>query len=139
MNAFLRMGLLAAAMLTGGSLPGQEDQLRAIVDKKWQLETVRGKAVEYPDYVRPAYVIFSDSNRLQGFSGCNSFFGAYRLTGNSISIHPQGMTTAACPPGYSARPLRSVLLLADGVELREGVLYLKKGEEVLGTFTAAED
>lgn len=139
MNVFLKMSLFVTAMLTAGFLMGQEDQAEAIVGKKWQLETVRGKAVEYPKDISPAYVIFSDSNRLHGFSGCNSFSGTYRLTKDGISIRPQGMTMAACPPGYSDRPLRSVLLLADGVELRDGRLQLKKGEEVLGTFSAAED
>lgn len=139
MNVFLKMSLLVMAMLTAGSLMSQEDRPEAILGKQWQLETVRGKAVEYPEGVSPAYVIFSDSNRLHGFSGCNNFFGTYRLTADGISIRPQGMTMMACPPGYSDRPLRSVLLLADRVELREGVLLLKKGGEVLGTFTAAED
>jgi heat shock protein HslJ len=139
MNVFPKISLFVTAMLTVGSLMGQEDRPEAIVGIKWQLETVRGKAVEYPENVPPAYVIFSDSIRLHGFSGCNSFSGTYRLTKDGISIRPQGMTMAVCPPGYSDRPLRSVLLLADRMVLLEGMLQLKKGEEVLGTFSAAED
>jgi len=136
MTIMSKIGLLFASAWLLGGFANQDDKMDAIKDKKWLLATVRGKAVEYDNPDRPAYVVFSDSSRLSGFTGCNSFFGSYRFTDKGISITPQGMTLMACPPGYSDQPLRAVLMLADQLEVQNGALLLKQGNEVLASFTA---
>ena len=120
MTAINKISLLAIAILLLAGATCQEDKMEAIKGKKWILESIRGKAVTPPDAERAPYLIFRDSNRVHGFSGCNSFFATYRLTGDGISIQPQGMTMSACPPGYSHRPLRAALLLTDRLELEIG-------------------
>lgn len=44
-----------------------------------------------------AFVRFEGEGRLAGDSGCNSFFGKYRLDGEAIEIGPLAMTRKACP------------------------------------------
>lgn len=43
------------------------------------------------------FVQFEIDGRYAGYSGCNQFFGHYRLTGKLISIDPPGASRKACP------------------------------------------
>ncbi len=44
---------------------------------------------------------FAEDNSLNGFGGCNSFFGPYELTGDEIKIGPLGSTMMACEKGMT--------------------------------------
>ncbi len=55
---------------------------------------IKGRTVEMPE--REPMLVFSDSNRVTGFAGCNSFFGTYRIKSNRLQIQPGGMTMAFC-------------------------------------------
>jgi putative lipoprotein len=44
-----------------------------------------------------AFVRFEGEGRLVGRSGCNGFFGSYRLAGDVIEIGPLASTRKACP------------------------------------------
>ena len=46
-------------------------------------------------------VQFAEDNSLNGFGGCNSFFGPYELTGDEIKIGPLGSTMMACETGMT--------------------------------------
>ena len=46
-------------------------------------------------------VQFAEDNSLNGFGGCNSFFGPYELTGDQIKIGPLGSTMMACEKGMT--------------------------------------
>jgi heat shock protein HslJ len=46
-------------------------------------------------------VQFAEDNSLNGFGGCNSFFGPYELTGEQIKIGPLGSTMMACEKGMT--------------------------------------
>ena len=56
---------------------------------------VAGSSVKMPD--REPVLIFSDSNRISGFAGCNQFFGTYQVKDGKLQIQPGGMTMAFCP------------------------------------------
>jgi heat shock protein HslJ len=70
------------------------------------------------------FVRFEDKGKLAGNGGCNGFFGAYEVTGNSIEIGPLGATRRACqdPVGLHESRLFEALAKArrfqrDGTEL----------------------
>jgi putative lipoprotein len=44
-----------------------------------------------------AFVRFEDEGRIAGHSGCNGFFGSYRLADDAIEIGPLASTRKACP------------------------------------------
>ena len=44
-----------------------------------------------------ADVAFGADGQATGNGGCNSFFGPYRATGNSLSVGPLGSTSRICP------------------------------------------
>ena len=49
------------------------------------------------------FLRFESDGRLAGHSGCNGFFGSYRLDGNKIEIGPLGATKMACEPAVMDR------------------------------------
>ena len=53
-------------------------------------------------------VQFAEDNSLNGFGGCNSFFGPYELTGDEIKIGPLGSTMMACEKGMTQEISRHV-------------------------------
>lgn len=55
---------------------------------------VKGRTVEMPE--REPMLVFSDSNQVTGFAGCNSFFGTYKVENNRLQIQPGGITMAFC-------------------------------------------
>jgi len=44
-----------------------------------------------------AFVRFEGEGRLAGHTGCNGFFGGYRVDGEAIEIGPLASTRKACP------------------------------------------
>ena len=65
----------------------------------WELESYQNADGKMVDAVpnSGARAEFEDGE-VSGSSGCNQFFGAYEVDGNSISIGPLGSTLMACPP-----------------------------------------
>ena len=55
-------------------------------------------------------VQFAEDNSLSGFSGCNSFFGPYTLTGQEIQIGPLGSTMMACDTGMTQESIVTAAL-----------------------------
>jgi heat shock protein HslJ len=49
------------------------------------------------------YLDFESGGRLSGHSGCNSFFGSYRLDDGTIEMGPFGATRMACEEPAMAR------------------------------------
>ena len=57
-----------------------------------------------PTVVEPGTIVtvqFAEDDSLNGFGGCNSFFGPYELTGDEIKIGPLGSTMMACEKGMN--------------------------------------
>ncbi|HVJ43130.1 MAG TPA: META domain-containing protein [Dongiaceae bacterium] len=81
----------APADLTGGTLKGT----------RWRLVSMGPAAAEQAivgNPQRPAFIEFDKTDqRLAGSTGCNRFFGKYRLIGTAgFTIGQVGMTRAAC-------------------------------------------
>ncbi|HVJ34416.1 MAG TPA: META domain-containing protein [Terriglobia bacterium] len=93
----------APADLTGGTLKGT----------RWRLLDMGPAAAEQPivsSQQRPAFIEFDKvDQRLAGSTGCNRFFGRYRLIGDAgFTIGQVGMTRAACQ-GQLAEQERKII------------------------------
>lgn len=63
----------------------------------WQLEQVGGNPVDLSGLDRKPYLELIASDRhVQGFSGCNSFFGSYALEGENLALGPLSATRRYC-------------------------------------------
>ena len=52
------------------------------------------------------FVNFGDDGKLEGYGGCNRFFGAYKLAGNRVKIGSMGAAMMACPEPIMEREKR---------------------------------
>ena len=96
--------LLSAAVLLVGLLvvgcggQGKADY-KALIAHGWQLKEIIAADSSYtimPE--RAVTVVFSDSSTVNGFAGCNSFFGTFSTIGeNEIIIETTGRTMSLCP------------------------------------------
>lgn len=101
--AFLSMGLSSCGSV---NKPNAEQSVSnktldsaALVEKYWKLLEVDGSAVVFTDdWVREPYMILkANENKINGSSGCNSFFGTYTLIGTDhIKFTDVGSTKMAC-------------------------------------------
>lgn len=87
--------MVAAVMVFTGCNNNNGNKAQLIANE-WQLKemlTENGK-IDLPK--RVPTIMFSDSTRVFGFSGCNRFMGKYEIKGNTISIDPGASTMMAC-------------------------------------------
>jgi len=66
----------------------------------WKLLEIEGKSIVTPQSQKDAHMLLaSDDSAVQGFAGCNSFFGQYSSSGEALTFSGLGSTMMACPEG----------------------------------------
>lgn len=101
----------------------------SLTGKKWKLVELNGKPVEQPAGSGKDYFIELDTRetRVNGFAGCNGFFGNYELkAGNRITFSKMGSTLMACPNLSTEQELLKVLETADNYVVSGNTLELNK-------------
>ncbi len=127
----LLLGLMAAGCTTTGAAGAAAGS--AIVGPTWALTQI-GSA-------RPAgsaaTITFGRDGRVNGSTGCNSFFGTYTLASNgALALSQVGSTRMACPGPDMAQESRvlDALNRADRAVVQGGRLMLMAGSTSLLTF-----
>lgn len=101
-----------------------------ILDKKWTLVELMGKAVDPSSTMKKdAFITFHDAdNRYTASAGCNSMSGNFQVKGFNRLIFSKGMSTMmACPDMTLEEQLGKVLETADTFILNGDELQLVKG------------
>jgi len=71
-------------------------------DTYWKLLEIGGKPITTPQGQKDAYIVLaSDESAVQGFAGCNSFFGQYFSAGEVLTFSGLGSTMMACAEGVA--------------------------------------
>lgn len=114
-----------------------------ITERTWKLKSLNGKDVEInTNQEKDIYfVLKSEDNRMNGFSGCNNFFGAYSLQdGNQITFSSIGATKMACfDVKVNESDLFEVFNTADNYSINGNELSLNKGKRApLAIFVSVE-
>lgn len=65
-----------------------------IVGSAWQPTHIGEMRLEKET---PMFLKFDTDERVTGFSGCNRFFGTFRLVDGALEFGPLGSTSKACP------------------------------------------
>jgi len=65
---------------------------------RWKLVELNGEEVTVPEGASDIHMTLSlEENKVNGFAGCNTFFGTYETKDNSLSFSKVGATRMACP------------------------------------------
>lgn len=69
-----------------------------LVDTEWRLVELNGApSIRAKGEQQPHVRFLAEDNRLEGYSGCNSFSGSYELSGSQLrATGPMMMTKRAC-------------------------------------------
>lgn len=112
--------------------PGRVD----LEDRRWMLETIGTRMT--PVAVQGVFINFGErQNSAGGNTGCNVFGGSYTKSGTSLAIRDIISTMRACEEDNKMQVERDFL---DGLrrtnryEIRQGMLYLYRNQELLLTF-----
>lgn len=100
-----------------------------ITDVTWKLVELNGKTISrFDKNKRPIqFRLNSKENRVNGFAGCNNFWGSFNLQdGNRISFSKMASTLMACPDLHLETELYRVLDRADNYAIKNNFLFLNK-------------
>lgn len=112
-----------------------------ITEKYWKLKTLEGKDVVMAEnQEREIYfTLKTDDNRIQGFSGCNTFSGSYTIEkGNQIRFDQLATTMKICPDvEVNDSDVLNVFNIADNYTINGDTLTLNVGRRApLAVFEA---
>lgn len=105
-------------------------ETNAIENTKWVITTLQGQDIADPENDGRVihFTLNSKDNRVNGYSGCNTFMGTYKLEeGNRISFSQMATTRMACLDAkINEAQVLSVFETADNFTIADGKLSLNK-------------
>lgn len=122
----LLLAALACAAAAGCAASAESSAAPAPLEgTEWALTELEGRAPPPGDAGRPATLLLRDG-RVNGFAGCNSFFGGYTVDGAALRFSELGATRKACATGMelesrylaALEAVRAYRLTPQGLELR---------------------
>jgi len=126
---------------TADAVGGEGDmaqQMGSIVDSKWVLQTLKGSPVNAPEGTEAPWIkLAKGAEQLEGFGGCNSLFGGFKVDGDRIQFPNLGSTKKYCEATQATENgFLSALRSADQFNLKGGILTLLKGGAEQATLKA---
>lgn len=100
----------------------------ALTGKKWKLVEMNGRPVSTSSGEQDYFILLDNAeNRMNGFAGCNNFFGNYELEeGLRIKFSKIGSTMMACPDMNTEKELFQILETVDNYAIYKNTLELNK-------------
>jgi copper homeostasis protein (lipoprotein) len=98
----------------------------SLTDTYWKLTELMGKAVTADNYNKEMFVkLLSKENKVQGNSGCNSFFGQYELGKmDRIKFSKMAGTMMACPKMELEPAFLKIFETADSYIIKDNKMQL---------------
>jgi len=94
------LALAAGALFAGCAMTDAPKSQARLIETYWKAVELEGKPVEVRAGTRePHMVLRAEKNAVNGFSGCNTFRGAYEVNGNSLRFKNMASTLMALPAG----------------------------------------
>lgn len=99
-----------------------------LVGTTWYLKAIHGREITAdPDRKKPYIILQPDGNRVNGFTGCNTFLGSYETRPpDRLSFSTMAATQKICPDMEVETTLFEVLGETDSFAIRDGALLLHK-------------
>jgi len=106
-------------------------------DTKWILRTLNNKKIFIPESSKEVYIEFkSVDSKINGYGGCNTFFGTYTKTKNKLIFGPIAKTEMFCEALMDLENnFVSALSKTVRYKIRGNVLELYDVNNLLATFT----
>ena len=102
----------------------------ALMDTKWALQSLNGKAIDVPSGVETPWLQLAgaEEKSVTGFGGCNKLMGSFNLDGDRIGFPGLGSTKMFCEKTADLeKNFMTSLRSADSFKLDGGTLRLMQG------------
>ena len=136
----MRTFLLLLVTLVLTACPKEPDM--ELENTYWILTQIEGKTVAEPDKdKRRIFLQIPEGaeDRVEGYAGCNAFFGNCEVKGETLSFSRMSTTKRMCPDMDSEQAFLSVLEQADRYTLDGAYLHFWKGEKKIASFLGGQD
>lgn len=111
------------------------DHTTDLINTRWVVSFLSG--VSSPNSTAgDVYIRFVDDKKVEGFSGCNRFFGGYETEGNSLTFGPVAGTRMFCPDMEVEDTLLKMLAGRLDLMIISDHLYLYKETKLQAVFVA---
>jgi heat shock protein HslJ len=117
----------------------ENQSAKALYQTTWTLIKVNTKQIKQVEGKNPITLfIDEESKNVNGYAGCNRYFGKFEQKKGSISFSQMGATKMMCPPANMSieESYLQALNKVDNYFITDSTLQLSKGENVLLTFVA---
>jgi len=89
--------------------------LEDLADKEWKVEYLKSDGIQYGIEDKIPTIVFAEDGKVNGFAGCNNYFGSYDLEGRRLYFEELGSTRMHCK---ETMELEQAFLKLLGMELR---------------------
>ncbi|MDR1006428.1 MAG: META domain-containing protein [Bacteroidales bacterium] len=121
----------------GGNVNNQES--KSLYETSWILTKINAKKVQRDeDKKQVTLIIDEESKNVSGYAACNRYFGKVEIKKDQMTFSQIATTKRMCPPTYMQieDDFLKNLNRVDNYLIQESKLYLRKGENILLTFSA---
>lgn len=89
--------VLIAAYVSINCTKIHTDDFNRVLGKEWNVVSIFGTELNAADLENGLpRIIFHENSDLSGSTGCNTFYGNYKLEGSNINLDPGSMTKMMC-------------------------------------------
>jgi len=103
---------------------------------KWILKTLNDKKIFIPESSKEAYIEFKSAGKVNGYGGCNTFFGTYTTVKDKLNFGPIARTEMFCEAMMDVENnFMSALEKTVRYKVSGNILELYDVNNLLATFT----
>jgi heat shock protein HslJ len=132
----LPLALTLFITLSANTCKNAAPDMSSLMDKKWVFQSLAGKALALPAGTESPWLKLA-GDQLQGFGGCNSLMGQYKMEGTALSFPGVGSTKKYCEgiqPTETA--ITGMLGRVDSFKMDKGLLKLMGAGQELAALKA---
>jgi len=132
---------LTSACQVFGKRGGEiEKNTQMLSTQRWQLTKLHSSDIELPKLANIPFISFvASTKKVEGFAGCNSFFGRYNQKNQTLTISALGMTRRYCAETSALEfKYENMLGKVTNFKIMKQSLVLFDDNKELATFKAIE-
>lgn len=121
----LNIVFTAVVMICFAACSGSVTQKASLGGTKWMLYELEGVMQKFQTGTKDVYIQFDETaGQVSGFASCNTYSGAYTVTGSKIKIGPLISTKMACDDMKTEMKFMQSLNKAVSYKISSGSLSL---------------
>jgi len=105
-------------------------------EQTWQLTSISNEKIT-DKLSQRVNIRFDEEGKVSGQAPCNRYFATWQKNDRQLSIEKVGATKMACPFLKEEQSFFAQLANVDNYEIKQTILLLKQGDEILLSFKAA--